>query len=109
MDVCIHEFLGSTEIADGHNHRFAGVSGPAILRNGSHVHRIAVRTDFYEDHVHRLNRLTGRDINVGGGRHIHFVGNGLVTLADGHRHPYRVATLIDDPIGDINGLKAIFQ
>lgn len=101
MDVRhVHEFVGSTQINDGHNHRFAGVSGPAILTNSSHVHRIAVRTDFYEDHVHRLNRLTGRAIDVGGGRHIHFVINGLVTLADGHRHPYRVATLIDDPIGD---------
>jgi len=101
MDVRhVHEFVGSTQINDGHNHRFAGVSGPAIRTNSSHVHRIAVRTDFYEDHVHRLNRLTGRAIDVGGGRHVHFVRNGLVTLADGHRHRYRVATLIDDPIGD---------
>ena len=96
----VHEFEGSTQVVEGHNHRFAGVSGQAIRTNSSHVHRIVTRTDFYEDHFHRLNRLTGPAINVGGGRHVHFVANGRVTLADGHRHPYRVATLVEDPIED---------
>lgn len=96
----VHEFEGSTQVVEGHNHRFAGVTGPAILTTNSHVHQIFTRTDFYEDHFHRLDRLSGPARDVGGGRHVHFTPNGLVTTADGHRHPYRVATLIDDPIGD---------
>ena len=53
-----HEFLGSTRLAelgseDAHNHRFAGVSGPAIPVKGGHVHKVKSRTDFF-DHFHEL-------------------------------------------------------
>jgi len=96
----VHEFEGSTQVVEGHNHRFAGVTGQVIVSGTSHRHRLTSRTDFYEDHFHLQNRLTSLAIWVGGGRHVHFIGNGLTTEADGHRHPYRVATLIDDPIGD---------
>lgn len=96
----VHEFEGSVRVVEGHNHRFAGVTGEAIPSGNSHVHRLRSRTDFYEDHFHLLNRLTSQAINVGGGRHVHFIGHGLTTVADGHQHPYRVATLILDPIGE---------
>jgi hypothetical protein len=39
------------------------------------------------------------DIPISNGRHIHFVML-RTTLNDNHRHTYRLATMIDDPIGD---------
>ncbi|MGE5381480.1 MAG: YmaF family protein [Methylocystaceae bacterium] len=96
----VHEYEGSVRVVENHNHRFAGVTGQAIASGTSHVHRLAGRTDFYEDHFHLQNRLTGPAIPVGAGRYVHFIANGLTTVADGHQHPYRVATLIDDPIGE---------
>lgn len=72
-----HEFLGSTRLAelgdpDAHNHRFAGVSSPVILVEGGHVHRVKLRTDFF-DYFHKFEAISGLPIPVGDGRHIHFV------------------------------------
>jgi len=96
-----HEFQGSTLINDGHNHRFAGVTFQAIvLANGKHKHRFWTNADFYEDHIHHVKGITGVNIPIGTkGRHIHFVVL-QTTLDDGHRHTYRLVTMIDDPIGD---------
>lgn len=100
-----HEFLGSTRLAeleeDPHNHRFAGVSGPAIKpRCGcGHVHLIKARTDFYEDHFHMFTAISGPPIDVGNGRHVHFV-RATTTEADGHTHDLIFATLIEDPISE---------
>ncbi|RAP73700.1 YmaF family protein [Paenibacillus montanisoli] len=97
-----HEFEGSTKLAeegdDRHNHRFAGVSGPAIKRGSSHVHEIDLtRTDFF-GHFHQLKKITtGPAIKVGNGKHVHFV-KGATTLADGHVHQFNFATLIDSPL-----------
>jgi hypothetical protein len=93
----VHEFLGSTRLAENpHNHRFAGVSGPAIPRGRSHVHRIETLTDS-TDHVHRIEDFTGEAIEVGDGRHVHFV-RGRTSFDDGHEHSYIFATLIENPI-----------
>lgn len=98
----VHEFLGSTKLAEKgderHNHRFAGVSGEAIPKNGSHVHKICTNTDFF-DHFHRIEDVSGPAIRVGEGRHVHFV-SGVTTLVDGHRHKFIFATLIEAPIID---------
>lgn len=83
---------------DPHNHRFAGVSGEAILIPGSHVHPIEIRTDFYEDHFHMIEGTSGPAIVVGD-RHVHFV-MAETSFEDGHAHQFRVAALIEDPIGD---------
>ena len=106
----VHEFVGSVRLAelrtdDVHNHRFAGVSGQAIPckdSNGreSHIHRIVTRTDFFNDHFHEINVFTGPAIPVGKGRHVHFV-YALTRERDGHRHAFIVATLIENPIGEI--------
>ena len=99
----VHEIQGSVEIAepqeDPHNHRFATMSGEAILiGNNDHVHEVRFRTDFYEEHYHEFCGRTGGAIKVGD-RHVHFLES-VTTLSDGHTHAFRVATLIEDPIGD---------
>ncbi|HIX89779.1 MAG TPA: YmaF family protein, partial [Candidatus Agathobaculum pullicola] len=42
---------------------------------------------------------SGGAIDVGGGRHVHFA-DAQTTQEDGRRHRFRVAALIQDPIGD---------
>lgn len=95
----VHEFLGSTSINDNrpHNHRFAGISGRAIPWGRSHVHEITTRTDSTDGHFHFIRDVSGEAINVGNGRHIHFV-RGLTSFDDGHRHRYIFGTLIENPI-----------
>lgn len=99
----VHEVLGSVEIAereeDPHNHRFATVSGEAIKQGmHDHVHDVRFRTDFYENHFHEFSGRTGGAIKVGD-RHVHFLES-VTTQNDGHRHKFRVGTLINDPIGE---------
>lgn len=99
----VHEVLGSVEIAepeeDPHNHRFATVSGQAIpISNGDHIHEVKFRTDFYEDHFHEFHGKTLGAIKTGD-RHVHFLES-ATTVVDGHKHNFRVTTLINDPIGD---------
>lgn len=99
----VHEVLGSVEIAerteDPHNHRFATVSGQAIpTGNNNHVHEVRFRTDFYENHFHEFKGRTTGAIRVGD-RHVHFLES-VTTVNDGHRHKFRVGTLIDNPIED---------
>ena len=74
------------------------LSGPAILRGNSHVHRIETLTDS-TDHIHRIEDFTGEAINVGGGRHVHLV-RGTTSFDDGHRHNFIFATLIENPTGE---------
>ena len=96
----VHEFLGSTKLAeqgdDRHNHRFAGVTGEAIPKGDSHIHEISTNTDFF-DHLHRVRIETGPAIPVGNGKHIHFV-RGVTTRDDGHVHVFNFGTLIESPL-----------
>ncbi len=96
-----HEFEGSTKLAelqeDPHNHRFAGVTGPEIEVPGGHIHKVFTRTDFFDNHFHILIRNTGLQKPVGNGKHVHFV-KGMTEEADGHRHEFQFATLIEDPL-----------
>lgn len=97
----VHEIVGSVEIAepgrDAHNHRFATVSGEAIYHDCDHVHNVVFRTDFFEDHFHEFCGTTCGAIEVGD-RHVHFLES-FTSVEDGHCHNFRVATLIEDPIG----------
>lgn len=101
----VHEVLGSVRVFDEngecHNHRFAGMTGEAILTSDSksHYHMLKTTTDFYEDHYHDIKVRLGRAIPVGEGRHVHFV-YACTEVQDGHRHEFIVATLIDNPIGE---------
>jgi hypothetical protein len=97
----VHEFLGSTKLAeegnDRHNHRFAGVTSEKIpLEGGGHIHGLFTNTDFL-DHHHEIAIQTGPAIPVGGGKHVHFV-KGKTTLDDGHFHDFVFATLINSPL-----------
>lgn len=105
MQRHVHEVLGSVKIVEEcgecHNHRFAGMTGEAILvdKGKNHVHKLITTTDFYEDHFHKIKVWVGRAIPVSKDRHIHFV-YAQTEESDGHVHKFRVATLIEDPIGD---------
>ena len=96
----VHEFVASTKLAeegdDRHNHRFAGVTSEVIPRGNSHVHVLLTNTDFL-DHHHEVGIETGPAINVGDGKHVHFV-KGSTTLDDGHVHQLVFATLIQKPL-----------
>lgn len=98
----VHEFQGSVRVVaeneEVHNHRFVGVSGQARRFGNSHVHDIIARTDFF-DHFHEIRDVTEPAIDVGNGRHVHFV-RGTTTFEDGHSHTYQFATLIENPIGN---------
>ena len=98
----VHELQGSVQIAeaqeDPHNHRFTTVSDEAIPCGTNHFHRVKFRTDFYEDHFHEFCGDTSLAIRVGD-RHVHFIES-VTTVNDDHKHKFRVATLINDPIGE---------
>lgn len=97
----VHEFQGSTMLAetgeDRHNHRFAGVSSEMIPFGNSHVHGILTNTDFFVGHHHEIAGVSGPAIEVGGGKHIHFV-KFITTIDDGHSHEFQFASLIEDPL-----------
>ncbi len=100
-----HEFAGSVRLPEQdvprHTHRFAGVTGEAILiGGGNHVHRYVGRTDFYSvPHFHMIEGVTSPAVFVGGGRHVHFAEN-TTTIDFLHDHAYIFSTLIDNPAGD---------
>lgn len=93
-----HEFLSSTDY-DGeieHNHRIAGVTGPAIRQGMSHVHKIEEYTDTFGDHYHKICDTTGPAIYISKDKHIHLI-KGETTFDAGHDHDYYFTTLIEDP------------
>ncbi|AGX42724.1 YmaF family protein [Clostridium saccharobutylicum] len=96
-----HEFESSTDYEEDdegveHNHRIAGVSGPPIKCGKSHIHKIHVLTDTFDDHFHEICDTTGPAIYIGDGKHIHLI-KGTTEEADGHTHDYFFTTLIQDP------------
>lgn len=98
----VHEVLGSVMIAgepdERHNHRFASISGEAVIVPEGHVHVLDTRTDFYDEHLHHIVGTSGPAIQVGD-RHVHYL-NGQTTTQDGHFHQFRAAALIENPLGD---------
>lgn len=97
----VHEILGSVMVAnegdEPHNHRFAAISGEAVMVPGGHVHALETRTDFYDDHFHTISGTSGRNIQVGSNRHVHFL-RGTTSTQDGHSHQFRASALIENPI-----------
>ena len=111
----VHEFQGSVILGNPpdspelvHNHRFAGVSGPVIPTKDSHVHILDTTTDFFFNHFHNIQAVTGpvipvrdQDGNIIG--HTHGV-SGLSSCNFFHDHDFRVATLIQNPIGPMGSM-----
>lgn len=98
-----HDFLTSTNYDENdeceiHNHRVAGVTGPAIPCRGSHVHKVEAFVDTYDGHIHKICDTTGPALRLPNGKHIHIV-KGETTKNDenNHDHAYYFATLIDNP------------
>lgn len=98
----VHELTGSTRIVnecdDCHNHRFCTVTGEAIfLRNqNDHYHEVALITDFSDGHYHEFCTKTSGAIEVGNGKHVHFLFD-RTESQDGHVHELQAATLIESP------------
>lgn len=97
----VHEFEGATLFVTignvTHNHRFAGVTSEVIpLPCGEHKHAILTNTDSFGHH-HEIAIETGPAIDVGNGKHVHFV-SGETTLDDFHFHEFQVTTAIQNPL-----------
>lgn len=98
-----HEIQGSVRVAsngfDAHNHRIAAMScEPIELCNGGHAHRVTFRTDTYEGHYHTFSGQTTDAFPICDG-HVHSL-EGVTSEQRGHRHSFKLATLIEDPIED---------
>lgn len=98
----VHELTGSVKnfrkCDECHNHRFCTMTGEAIYSKDKkdHVHEVEFRTDFDDEHFHEFYGKTSGAIEVGDGRHVHFLKD-FTKEKDGHRHEFQAATLIDSP------------
>lgn len=99
----VHELTGSTRIInecdDCHNHRFCTVTGEGILSRDKcdHYHEVTFRTDFSDGHYHEFCGKTSGAIEVGNGKHVHFLKD-ITETENEHKHEFQAATLIDSPI-----------
>ncbi|EAX47658.1 hypothetical protein TcarDRAFT_1080 [Thermosinus carboxydivorans Nor1] len=85
--VHVHGYNTLTEVADEHQHVIMGVSAPARLAEGSHIHRVRGRTSFHVDHWHWYDVLSGPAVAMPGGQHIHYFA-GETSFDDNHTHDY---------------------
>ena len=53
-------------------------------------------TDFSDEHFHEFYGKTSGAIDVGNGRHVHFIKD-FTEEQDGHKHEFQAAALIDSP------------
>ncbi|SDF52225.1 YmaF family protein [Sporolituus thermophilus] len=83
--VHVHGYNTLTEVADEHQHAIMGVSAPARLAEGSHIHRVRGRTSFHDNHWHWYDVLSGPAVAMPGGQHIHYF-TGETSFDDGHTH-----------------------
>lgn len=95
-----HEFEASTDFErddEGriHNHRIAGVTGPAIKCGKTHVHKVNEVTDTFDDHFHGICETTGPAIYLPSGKHFHVI-SGSTTVSDGHKHDFYFITQVED-------------
>lgn len=99
----VHELTGSTRIFNEgdecHNHRFCTVTGEAIYSKDKHdhFHEVKFHTDFSDKHFHKFFGKTSGAIEVGNGKHVHFLKD-FTEEEDNHKHEFQAATLIDSPI-----------
>lgn len=103
-NIHVHDYSIITDVADSHQHMILGVSAPARLANGSHVHRVRGRTSFFEDHWHAYDVVSDLPTEMPDGQHTHFFA-GETTRDDGHVHTFSGVTglspdIIDDDCDD---------
>jgi hypothetical protein len=81
-----------------HNHRIAGVTCLPIKCGKSYIHEVAVLTDTFVDHFHKICDTTDPAVYLPGGKHIHLL-KGTTGPGDNnnHTHDYYFTTLIEDP------------
>ena len=98
----VHEISGSTRIhsecGECHNHRFCTVTGEAIYTRDrcDHGHEVTLTTDFSNEHYHEFCAKTSGAIDVGNGKHVHFLYDRTET-ENNHIHELQAATQIDSP------------
>jgi hypothetical protein len=83
--VHVHVFNTLTEVADDHQHLVQGTTSPARDAGSSHIHRIRVRTSYFNGHWHWFDVMTGPAIETMDGDHVHTF-NGETSYDDGHSH-----------------------
>lgn len=89
--VHVHIYQTFTQVADGHNHNILGVTAPARMTNGTHVHCLKGRTSFVEGHWHAYDVYTGPAVSMGDGTHIHYY-TGTTSEVEDHEHDFSGAT-----------------
>jgi hypothetical protein len=92
MDMIhVHAYCTETDVADGHQHMFMGVSGPARTEGRSHVHHIRIRTSFTAEdcsgHWHWVDIMSDRAVAMPNGTHTHYYA-GRTSMDDGHCHTF---------------------
>lgn len=83
--VHVHTFNTLTLVADDHQHLVQGTTGPARAAGLSHIHRIRVRTSYFDGHWHWFDVMTGQAIDTMDGGHVHNYA-GETSYDDGHCH-----------------------
>ncbi|MDR7868586.1 MAG: YmaF family protein [Sporomusaceae bacterium] len=83
--VHVHVFNTLTLVANDHQHIVQGVTGPARCAGTSHIHRMRVRTSFYDGHWHWFDVMTGPAVETMDGGHVHPY-EGETSYDDGHSH-----------------------
>jgi hypothetical protein len=89
--VHVHVFNTLTLVADDHQHIVQGVTGPARTAGTSHIHRMRVRTSFFDGHWHWFDVMTGPAVETMDGGHVHPY-EGMTSFDDGHCHDVADAT-----------------
>lgn len=100
--VHVHLYQTIAQVADGHNHQILGISSPARLTNGTHIHRIKGRTSFVDGHWHAYDVWSGPAVAMPDGTHIHYYG-GVTSEVRNHVHAYNGATNIAPDMLTVNG------
>lgn len=96
-----HEFQSMTDYEKDnegmeHTHHIAGVTGPSIRYEQSHIHRVRVYVDTSGDHYHEISDTTGPALYLNDKKHVHLI-RGTTSYDDGHTHDYYFITLVEDP------------
>ncbi len=100
--VHVHLYQTIMQVADGHNHNMLGISAPARMTNGTHIHRLRGRSSFVDGHWHAYDECTGPAVAMSDGTHVHYYA-GVSSEIDRHVHNFNGSTNIAPDIMLTNG------